>query len=160
MDMLDDELLRFWTALNENNVRYIMVGGFATRFHGFNRSTDDLDMWLEDTLENRKALRRAFNQLGYGDFQPLETLPLLPGVVDFMIGGGIHLDILGQMKGLEQLSFEDCLNMSSNAELEGTNVPFLHINHLIANKKIVNRPKDQIDVIELEKIRKIREEKQ
>ena len=31
-------------------------------------------------------------------------------------------------------------------------------NHLIANKRIVNRPKDQIDVIELEKIRKIREE--
>lgn len=61
--MLDDELLRFWEALNENNVRYIMVGGFATRFHGFNRSTDDLDMWLEDTLENRKNLRRAFNQL-------------------------------------------------------------------------------------------------
>lgn len=26
------------------------------------------------------------------------------------------------------------------------------------NKKVVNRPKDQIDVIELEKIRKIREE--
>lgn len=30
-------------------------------------------------------------------------------------------------------------------------VPFLHINHLLANKKAVNRSKDQIDVIELEK---------
>ena len=156
--MLDDELLRFWKTLNENNVRYIMVGGFATRFHGFNRSTDDLDIWIEDTLENRKKLRKAFNQLGYGDFEPLETLPLLPGVVDFVIGGGIHLDILGEMKGLEQLSFEECLTMSSTAELEGIYVPFLHINHLISNKKIVNRPKDQVDVIELEKIRKIREE--
>jgi len=36
-------------------------------------------------------------------------------------------------------------------------VPFLHINHLIQNKKVVNRPKDQVDVIELEKIRKLRE---
>jgi hypothetical protein len=159
MDMLDNELLQFWKALNENNVRYIMVGGFATRFHGFNRNTDDLDMWLEDTLENRKSIRKAFNQLGYGDFEPIETLPLLPGVVDFMIGGGIHLDILGEMKGLEQLSFNDCLSVSSNAELEGINVPFLHINHLIANKKMINRPKDQVDVIELEKIRKIREER-
>jgi hypothetical protein len=48
--------------------------------------------------------------------------------------------------------------MASIADIEGTRIPFLHINHLIANKKIVNRPKDQIDVIELEKIRKIREE--
>ena len=107
--MLNDELLCFWKALNENKVRYIMVGGFATRFHGFNRSTDDLD-------------------------------------------------IMTTMKGLENLSFSECLNMASIADLEGVEVPFLHINHLIENKKIVNRPKDQVDVIELEKIRKFREE--
>lgn len=40
-----------------------MVGGFATRFHGFNQSTDDLDIWLYDTLDNRKNLRAAFNEL-------------------------------------------------------------------------------------------------
>lgn len=49
--------------------------------------------------------------------------------------------------------------MASIADLEGIRVPFLHINHLIVNKKIVDRPKDQVDVIELEKIRKIREER-
>ena len=37
-------------------------------------------------------------------------------------------------------------------------IPFLHINHLIANKKAVNRPKDQLDVIYLEKIKQIRAE--
>jgi hypothetical protein len=35
---------------------------------------------------------------------------------------------------------------------------FLHINHIIVNKKVVNRPKDQIDVVDLEKNRKIRDE--
>jgi hypothetical protein len=62
------------------------------------------------------------------------------------------------MKGLENIPFSECLNMASIADLEGVRVPFLHINHLIENKRIVNRPKDQIDVIELEKIRKIRED--
>jgi hypothetical protein len=56
------------------------------------------------------------------------------------------------------LDFADGITMASLADLEGVEVPFLHINHLIENKKIVNRPKDQVDVIELEKIRKIREE--
>jgi hypothetical protein len=32
MDVMDEELLAFWRKLNENNVRYIMVGGLATRF--------------------------------------------------------------------------------------------------------------------------------
>jgi len=157
--MLDDELLRFWQVLNKNKVRYIMVGGFATRFHGFNRNTDDLDMWLEDTVENRRNLRTSFSELGYGDFSSLEMMQFLPGWTNFYIGGGIELDIMTTMKGLENISFSECLSMASIADLEGVEVPFLHINHLIDNKKIVNRPKDQVDVIELEKIRKIREEK-
>jgi hypothetical protein len=39
-------------------------------------------------------------------------------------------------------------------------VPFLHLNNLLANKKAVGRPKDQLDVIELEKIKSYLEEKQ
>lgn len=35
MDILDEVLLRFWGSLNNHDVKYIMVGGFATRFHGF-----------------------------------------------------------------------------------------------------------------------------
>ncbi|TYP98506.1 hypothetical protein BC792_101163 [Sphingobacterium allocomposti] len=47
--------------------------------------------------------------------------------------------------------------MASIADIEGVRVPFLHINQLIANKKAVNRPKDQIDVQALEEIIKLRE---
>lgn len=158
MDVLDEELIRFWRVLNDNDVRYIMVGGFATRFHGFNRNTDDLDLWLEDTLENRRKFRRAFVVLGYGDFAPFETMQFVPGFTDILIGGGITLDIMTDMKGLEQFSFEECLLMASIADLDGVPVPFLHINHLIANKRVVNRPKDRVDVQELEKIRQIREQ--
>lgn len=49
MDVMDEDLLDFWRKLNNNNVRFIMVGGLATRFYGYNRNTDDIDMWLEDT---------------------------------------------------------------------------------------------------------------
>lgn len=44
MDVSDEALIQFWASLNEHNVKYIMVGGFATRFHGLNRNTDDLDI--------------------------------------------------------------------------------------------------------------------
>jgi hypothetical protein len=62
------------------------------------------------------------------------------------------------MKGLEELSFDECLVMANLADIDGLLVPFLHINHLIANKKAVNMPKDQLDVIYLEKILKLRDE--
>jgi hypothetical protein len=62
------------------------------------------------------------------------------------------------MNGLENISFDDCYLIAVRANLEGIIVPFLHINHLIENKKAVNRPKDQVDVIYLEKIKKLLEE--
>lgn len=48
--------------------------------------------------------------------------------------------------------------MASIAEIENVQVPFLHINHLIQNKKTVGRAKDQLDVIYLERIKKLTEE--
>ena len=71
---------------------------------------------------------------------------------------GLRLDILVDMKGLEGYTFEECLNMNFIADIDDVKVPFLHINQLIANKKAVNRPKDQVDVIELERILKLRSE--
>ncbi|MGZ3755246.1 MAG: hypothetical protein ACXVAY_13735 [Mucilaginibacter sp.] len=158
MDLFDEDLLLFWKCLFQHNVNYIMVGGFATRFHGFNRNTDDLDLWLEDTLTNRKNLRAAFKELQYGDFPSIETMQFVPGWTNFYVGDGIVLDIMTDMKGLENMSFSTCLSQASIADLDGIKIPFLHINQLILNKKVVNRPKDQIDVIELEKIRQIREQ--
>jgi hypothetical protein len=155
--MLDVELLRFWKHLNLHKVKYIMVGGFATRFHGFNRATDDLDLWLDDTHTNRKRLREAFIDLEYGDYPMLETMEFIPGWTSFFVGDYLELDIMTSMKGLEHLSFDECYDMSSVAEVEEVKIPFLHINQLILNKKVVNRLKDQIDVEELEKIKKLRE---
>ncbi len=68
---------------------------------------------------------------------------------------GVELDIMTSMKGLEELSFEECYSISPVADLNGVPVRFLHINHLIENKKVVNRPKDQVDVIYLKKIKEL-----
>ena len=157
MDVLNEDLLHFWKCLNQNQVRYIMVGGFAVRFHGFNRNTEDIDLWLDDTKPNRVNLRAAFNDMGYGDVPALETMEFITGWTAFNIGEGIQLDILTSMKGLEYLTFDHCLQQASIADLDGVFIPFLHINQLIINKKTVHRAKDQIDVIELERIREFRE---
>lgn len=153
---MDEALISFWKALYSNSVRYIMVGGLATRFYGFTRATDDLDLWLEDTLENRKNFRKAFIELGYGDYGSLETMQFIPGWTTFY-AAGVELDIMTSMKGLENTTFQECYNLAFMAELADITVPFLHINHLIANKKAVNRPKDQIDVVQLQKIKEMNE---
>jgi hypothetical protein len=158
MDIFDEEILKFWKALFEHKVEYIMVGGYATNLHGFQRYTGDIDIWIKDSRENRLKIRKAFSDVGMEDYEMFEEMQFVPGWNDFRLNNGLRLDILTSMKGLEGFSFDECITMVTIATIENIEIPFLHLNHLIANKKAVNRPKDQIDVIELEKIKKIRED--
>ncbi len=158
MDIFDGDIIQFYKALQNCSVKYIMVGGYATNIHGYQRYTGDMDIWIEETIENRINLRKAFNKAGMGDYFMMERIQFIPGWTDFRLNNGLRLDILIEMKGLEGYTFDECYQLATIAEIEDVPVPFLHINQLIANKKAVNRPKDQIDVIELEKIVKLRKE--
>ena len=134
-----------------------MIGGFAVNLHGFARTTGDIDIWLKDEINNRRNLGYALSQFGY-DVHTFEEIDFVPGWTDFYIGSGIRLDIITTMVGLEDISFDEALAQATVAEIIDVKVPFLKISQLIKNKKATNRPKDIIDVMELEKIRKLREE--
>ena len=138
MDIFDTDLINFWKSLNAFNVKYIMIGGVAVNLHGFSRSTNDIDLWLKDEVNNRKNLGKALEQFGYGELS-FKDLNFVPGWSDFYIGTGVRLDIMTTMLGLENISFDDALSDSSVAQVqENVNVPFLHINELIKNKKATN----------------------
>jgi hypothetical protein len=158
LDIFDEFILGFWKALQLNKVKYILVGGYAVNFHGYQRFTGDMDIWIEDTLKNRRALRQSFIECDMGDYPMIETMQFVPGWTDFHLNNNFRIDILIGMKGLEGYSFDECLEMASIADIDNVTIPFLHINQLIENKKNINRPKDQIDVSALEKIRKLRED--
>ncbi len=157
MDVFDDEILKFWKALIENKVKFIMIGGVATNLHGFHRTTDDIDVWIKDDLENRKNLRKAFASYGLGDFELLETIEFIPGWTDFYLDNNLRMDIMTSVKGLEEYGFDRSLIYASIATIYDLDIPFLHINQLIEAKKASNRPKDQIDIIELENIKRLRD---
>lgn len=155
MDILDDEILRLWSLLNKNKTIYLMVGGFATTLHGFNRNTEDIDIWIKDTIENRVALRNTLNELGIGDFESIETTQFIPGYTSIVLNSGFELDIMSSLQGFEQIKFDDCYKVAPTAVIEEIPVKFLHINHLIEAKRASGRTKDLLDIEELEKIRKL-----
>ena len=157
MDVFDDEILKLWRSLLKNKVKFIMIGGVATNLHGFHRTTDDIDIWIKDDLENRKNLRGAFKDYGLGDIEALETIQFIPGWTDFYLDNSLRMDIMTSVKGLEELGFDKCFEYASIATIYELEIPFLHINQLIESKKAANRPKDQIDIIELENIKKLRD---
>ncbi len=157
MDISDEEIIEFWKRLYDSQVEYIMVGGFAVMLHGGTRTTEDIDIWIKDTVENRRKLKTVFELYGYPDSINFETMQFVPGWTTLYISSGIELDVMTKLSGFEQERFDECREMSYKAVIAGIEIPFLHINHLIHEKAKVARPKDLIDLEELERIKKYQE---
>ncbi len=146
------EILNIWKVFNENNVRYLTIGGLAVNIYGFTRNTGDIDILIEDTFENRKNLRLAFATIGIGDFPQIETMQFVAGYTDFTISYDLRLDVMTSVKGLENENFEDLFKNATIVILQEVPVYFLDYDNLIKSKKACNRLKDQLDIEELSKI--------
>lgn len=152
MDVYDEEILNVFRLFNKHHVEHILIGGFAVNFHGHSRFTADLDIWLKDTSENRGKLVLAFRELYGYDIPGLETIQFIPGWSTISLPSGFPLDILVDMIGLEQHSFEECLESAVKVEIEGVTIGFLNLKHLLSNKISAGRPKDLLDIEELNRL--------
>lgn len=149
---MNQQIVSIWKYLYEYKVRYLTIGGFAVNIYGYNRSTGDIDIYIDDTKENRIRLRKALQAIGLGDFEEIEKMQFLPGWTDFTLSYGLRLDIMTVIKGLEDKPFEELLNLATVIMVGDTPVNFVDYHNLIIAKKAANRLKDQLDIEELEKL--------
>lgn len=151
---MNSQIIEIWNYFSLNKVRYLTIGGFAVNMYGYGRNTGDIDIFIEDTIENRNNLRKALKQSGIGDFENISTIQFIPGWTDITLNFNLRLDIMTSVKGLENSTFEELLQKAYIVEISGTPVYFLDYDNLIKAKKAANRPKDILDIEELEKINK------
>ncbi len=151
---MNEQILDVWRYLSENNVNYLTIGGFAVNIYGYGRNTGDIDIFIEDTIVNRENLRKAIKQMGLGDFESINTMQFIPGWTDFTLNFNLRLDIMTSVKGLENQSFTAILEKANVIDINGIPVFFIDYKNLIIAKKAANRPKDLLDIEELEKINK------
>ncbi|WP_228058678.1 nucleotidyltransferase domain-containing protein [Nostoc sp. LEGE 06077] len=64
--MLNQDFKEFIQFLNDNNVRYLIVGGYAVAIHGHPRYTKDIDIWIEMSTENANNIIQALKQNNLG----------------------------------------------------------------------------------------------
>ena len=64
--MLNKDFKEFIQLLNENDVRYLVVGGYAVAFHGYPRYTEDIDIWIESNPANAKRIVKTLHEFGFG----------------------------------------------------------------------------------------------
>jgi hypothetical protein len=64
--VFNQDFKEFIKSLNDNKVRYLIVGGYAVALHGYPRYTNDLDIWIELYPENAVKMIKALDQFGFG----------------------------------------------------------------------------------------------
>ena len=149
---MDNQIIEIWKYFSLNNVKYLTIGGFAVNIYGYGRNTGDIDIFIEDSIENRNNLGLALKQLGIGDFKTITTMQFIPGWTDISLNFNLRLDIMTSVKGLENRNFDELLKKAYIVEINTIPVYFIDYKNLIVSKKAANRPKDILDIEELEKI--------
>ena len=64
MNIFNDDFKDFIDYLNQNEVEYIVVGGYAVIIRGYSRSTGDIDIWVNKTVENFIKLQKVIIAFG------------------------------------------------------------------------------------------------
>ena len=155
MNITDKEVLAFLKALNDHKAKYMLVGGVATVFHGYVRTTQDLNLWIQKNDENKEKLIKALGVVDVRASELFRNIPLIPGFSRVEIGEkGFKTDLMEYIKFFTADQFDNCYKRARKTKFEGVPFTVIHIDDLIKEKKAVNRKKDQNDVIELEKIKK------
>lgn len=147
-------------VLNQNQVRFLLVGGLAVGFYGYSRYTGDMDLWLDATTSNMVRLGKALKQLGYTEeaiFQVInERPPDHPTPIRlFEENEEFKVDLMTTIY-YEPLTFEACFGRASMQQLHNSHVPVIGLEDLIEIKSQARRHdetlKDMVDAMELRKI--------
>ncbi len=152
-------------SLSDEQVQYVLIGGLAVQLHGFLRSTFDIDLVLAMNDENLVRFITVAKHYGLVPVipVPIESLKNVSqidqwhrekGMLAFALRephiGGSVVDILVR----PEVPFDTLMANAVMGKLFARQVWIASIDDLLTMKRIANRPKDQLDVVALEKIKR------
>lgn len=150
-------------ALEDANVRYVVVGGLATVLHGYPRLTVDIDLVVD--LAPEEAIRAIEVLSGLG-LVPRVPVPATDFADRDKREGWIRdknmrvftmLDANNPMRQVDlfvesPIPFEALWQRAEILPLRGTNVRVAAIEDIIAMKREAGRPQDLVDIEALQAI--------
>ena len=145
-------------ALNEVNVRYLIVGGLAVVAHGYLRFTADVDLILDLDEDNLRRAMAAFPALGYRPLVPVALDEFVDpqararwirekGLTVFSLFSPDHpatnIDLFVELP----LDFERAYARAARMEIAPSlAAPFVSFDDLLFLKQQAGRPRDLEDI--------------
>jgi len=134
--------------LNENKVKYLVIGAAAFPPHGYSRATLDIDIFIEKTRENAERTHNALKAFGY-DVTDISVDDIMNNKIlirQYMLETDIHPFVKGA-------NFKDAWENKVKDKIGAQDVFFASLDDLIKMKEAAGRPKDLEDLKVLYKIK-------
>jgi len=145
--VLNPDFKEFIQSLNDNQVRYLVIGGYAVALHGYPRYTKDIDIWIEMTPGNAENMMKALADFGFAsvDLQPADFL-----VPDQVVQLGYPPNRIDLITTPDGVNFETCYSSRLQTEMDGVMINFIDLENLKVNKRASGRLQDLADLENLE----------
>ena len=147
-NIFHDDFRDFIFALNEQEVEYMLVGGYAVILNGYRRSTGDMDIWVNVTAVNHKRLLNAYMSFGLPTSDISEENFLNNNEIEVFTYGvpPVCIEIMKVLKGCD---FAEAYQLSNIFDEDGLKIRYIHIDTLIQAKRASGRYKDLDDIEKL-----------
>ncbi|MBS4036022.1 MAG: hypothetical protein KGZ85_16280 [Ignavibacterium sp.] len=145
--VLNKDFREFIELLNQNDVKYLIVGGYAVAVHGYPRYTKDIDIWIFTDESNLKKIVKAINDFGFKSSN-IKVADLKESGTVVQLGlPPNRIDLITDVDGVD---FDDCYNNKFEIISNGLKMNFIGLEHLKKNKKASGRYQDLADLENLE----------
>ena len=153
-----DEHQELLKTLLRHDVEFLIIGGYAVVFHGYQRTTGDIDLWLRPTNQNKIKLILALNELDFekNDLDKLQMTNFEDHIVFSYGKEPFKVDFITRVN---QVSFEEADQNKIVGEIDELKLPVINLRELVLTKINTGRKKDEADIEELQKISSIKKEK-
>lgn len=141
--LLPDTFSEFLRLLNEHEVRYLLIGGWAVGLHGRGRPTEDLDVFVAVSPDNADRLVTVLREFGFDVPELNATLFLFPDRITRMGVAPLRIEI---STGISGVDFDECYAAREEIEVDGLRLVVISKRHLIQNKAAAGRRKDLADL--------------
>lgn len=136
-----DDLVSLCEALNDEGVRYVLIGGFAVILHGFVRATKDVDLLIDASADNVQRLKRAMSTL------PDNAIALMADdeVDRYAVVRIADEFVVDLMKSACGIQYAEAAQRVDRRHVNGVPIPIADKELLIRTKDTL-RPSDAADV--------------
>jgi predicted nucleotidyltransferase len=122
--VFDQDFREFLKSLNDNHVRYLVIGGYAVAYHGHPRYTKDMDVWVASDKENAAQIVKALDDFGFASLGLKEEDFLEPGQIIQLGYPPNRIDLYTSTLGVD---FETCYPDHEVFEMDGIQVNFIDL---------------------------------